>query len=759
MRLLFVVTALLQQPVPPTAVAIPRLDAVVTIDGKLDENAWASAARLSGFRQYEPVDGRPAEEQTEVLVWYAPDAIHFGIIAKDREPSTIRASRADRDNIAGEDHVVIFLDTFNDRRRAFFFGVNALGVQTDGVRTEGAGSAGRMFGNNTDYSPDYIFESKGARTPEGYIVEVRIPFKTLRYPGGREQNWGLQIERKTQRTGYVDTWTDVRRASASYLVQAGSITGLHDLERGVVIEAQPFVTAASNGQMQDGRFQRNDQTADAGANLKVSFTNLAVDATINPDFSQIESDAGQVTINERFALFFPEKRPFFLEGIELFNVPSQLVYTRQVVAPLGGAKLTGKVGPFGIAHLTAIDEDVATSCIENCAGVSLSRAKALFNITRLRTDFSRNSLAGILFSDRSLTEHGEYNRVIAADTRVVFARLYYVEGQLGHSWTRDAFGNTQSAPLWKFDADRTGRRWGFHYSLSGIPDEFDTRVGFVPRRNIVRASALNRISFYGRPGANLEQITVFAGPTYIWHYDDFGRDGAIERTESANTTFRFRGGWSSTVTTARNYYEIDQARYLSYQSGGSTYQALEEVAGPNLQLSVNSPVFRRFDANVTIGRAVAPIFAEGSEGATWTTTGSLSLRPTTAIRIGWTGGRQLLQRTSTDTEFARTLLSRVKLEYQPTRALSFRGIADYRVERQSALSDARTGAPLMLNGQVAPGFDRRSLRADLLMSYEPRPGTVAFFGYGSSLDEVPFTQRLDRTSDGFFLKLAYQFRR
>ncbi|MGH7503356.1 MAG: carbohydrate binding family 9 domain-containing protein [Longimicrobiales bacterium] len=162
-------------------VNIPRIEAAAIVDGVLDESMWTQAARLVGFHQYEPVDGRPADDGTEVRVWYAPDAIWFGIVASDRSPSTVRATTAERDRIDGEDHVTLYLDTFDDRRRAYFFAVNALGVQQDGVRTEGAVSAGRMFGGNTDKNPDFFFESRGRLTAEGYVVEVRVPFESLRY--------------------------------------------------------------------------------------------------------------------------------------------------------------------------------------------------------------------------------------------------------------------------------------------------------------------------------------------------------------------------------------------------------------------------------------------------------------------------------------------------------------------------------------------------------------------------------------------------
>jgi hypothetical protein len=390
----------------PTA-TVPRVEnAEVRIDGRLDEPVWAQATRLTGFWQYQPVDGRPAEEQTEVLVWYAPDAIHFGIIANDRSPGAIRATVADRDNIGNDDHVVLDIDTFHDRRRAFFFGVNPLGVQSDGVRSEGTGQASSLIPGNVDENPDFTWQSKGQITDRGYQVEIRIPFKSIRYPGSGPQTWGFNVQRVTKRTGYVDAWTDLRRANASVLAQEGGLGGLHDLQGGIAVEAQPFVTATANGYRDSDtdHYVREDLDPDAGLNFRLGFTSYALDATINPDFSQVESDAGQVTVNERFALFFPEKRPFFLEGIELFGSPQTLVYTRRIVNPKAGAKFTGKFGQLGVAHLTAIDETGADD--------------AVFNITRLRRDFGQNSIAGVTFTNRDLT--GSHNRVLAGDFRFVW---------------------------------------------------------------------------------------------------------------------------------------------------------------------------------------------------------------------------------------------------------------------------------------------------------------------------------------------------
>src|SRR5437870_8026361 len=235
-------------------VRIPRIESTVKIDGVLDEPAWSRAALLTGFSQYRPVDGRPAEDSTDVLVWYAPDAIYFGIRAFEPHGHVVRATLADRDNIDADDHVAILLDTYLDHRRATMFAVNPLGVQEDGVWSDGVAagaaggpSAGGRFDATIDLNPDYVYQSKGRVTPWGYEVEVRIPFKSLRYQSGETQDWGIQIIRTTQRTGYEDTWTPVVRASASFLIQSGSLKALTGLRRGLVMDVSPEFTARVDG--------------------------------------------------------------------------------------------------------------------------------------------------------------------------------------------------------------------------------------------------------------------------------------------------------------------------------------------------------------------------------------------------------------------------------------------------------------------------------------------------------------------------------
>jgi hypothetical protein len=734
------------------AVAIPRVEQEITVDGVLDEGPWQGAARLTGFHQYQPVDGRPAEERTEVLVWYSPRAIHFGIIAHARVPSSVRATLADRDNIDNDDRITIYLDTFNDRRRAFFFAVNPLGVQQDGVRSEGAASAGNIFGGNVDLNPDYYYESKGQVTDSGYQVEVRIPFKSLRFPSGGPQRWGLNVVRNIPATGYEDTWTDVRRASASFLLQAGTIEGLAGMERGLVTEVQPFVTANLDGarDLSTAEFDRGDVRSSLGANVRLGLQQISFDATVNPDFSQVESDVGLVTVNERFALFLPEKRPFFLEGIELFSTSNQLVYTRRIVDPVVGGKITGKFGRFGVAHLTALDDAPGDD--------------ALFNVSRVRADFGGNSLAGLTLTDR---RHGDaFNTVVAGDTRVVFGRLYYVEGQLGASRTRDDGGVTVDAALWKLEFDRTGRSWGFNYQLNALDEGFESQAGFVPRTGIVAGHAFNRLSFYGERGALVENFTMFFGPNRIWRYGDLG-ERAIEGDEHVNLELQLRGGWEVEAELGRRFFTFDDALFDGFetsdgQGGFAPYLPPDDLSDLFFAaLSFDTPIYQTANAGVEASFGEVPIFTEAAPGRETRYEASLNLRPRPTVRVEASAVYSRITRERDGSEFARTIIPRLKVEYQASRALFFRVVAEHLGERQSALLDARTGAPLRLDGIFLPSVRTSSLRVDWLVSYEPTPGTVAFFGYGSTLEDPNGTglSNIRRSVDGFFVKLAYQFRR
>ncbi len=731
------------------AVDVPRIEATATVDGSLDEPVWAQAARLIGFSQFQPVDSRPAEEATEVRVWYSPDAIWFGIIAHDRQPGSIRATNANRDNLETDDRIRLYLDTFGDRRRAYFFGVNAFGAQEDGVKTEGASSPGSIMGGSEDKTPDFIWQSKGRLTSDGYVVEVRIPFKSLRYNTGDQQQWGIQVVRETRRTGYQDTWTDAHRANASFLAQSGRLVGIHDVHRGVVMEAQPTFTSAWNGERNTGtgNFDRHDPTSDIGLNLRLGFTAMTLDGTWNPDFSQVEADAGQVTLNQRFALFFPERRQFFLEGIELFSTPNQLVYTRTVNDPQAGVKLTGKIGGTTVAYLGALDRQAGPD--------------ALVNVARARRDFGGNSYIGLTATDRSADQ--VYNRILATDVRYVFGGMYYFAPQIGLSATKDSAGATaRKSPIWQLELDRTGRSWGFNYKIVGIGDGFEAQDGFINRNNVVNAHVFNRFTWYGTRGGLVEAVSTFFGPSWIWNYAGLSLGDPAEGGTSTTVTARLRGGWNVTSVFATQFVEFDPARYAGFTHDTGTGAVpftprVQYNGGRSLNGTIATPTWQGADASVTVETGRTAIFDEASDGKYWEMSGGVDLRPTSSIRLGVTALYAVLSRVRDGSEFGRQIIPRLRAEFQPNRSLFFRVVGQYVSSRTSGLKD---GAENPITGG-APAGESNNLRLDLLGSFTPSPGTVVFLGYGSGLTGTrTLTFRdLQRQQDGVFLKLAYLFRR
>ncbi len=751
-------------------VQIPRFEETVRVDGVLDEAAWARAARLTGFSQYQPVDSRPAEERTEVFVWYGPTAIHFGIRAYEAHGDVVRATRADRDNIGSDDQVQILLDTYNDRRRAFLFGVNPFGAQQDGIRSDqfsgGAGGAFRGGGGvasmnildgNVDLNPDFVFESRGHLTPWGYEVEIRIPFKSLRYQDADPQNWSLNVLRRTQHSGYQDSWTPVVRASASFLNQSGWLEGLHDLRRGLVLEATPTATNRLTGGAGVSGWHYHD-TPEVGLNVRYGVTpNLSLDGTVNPDFSQVEADVGQVTINERFGLFFPEKRPFFLEGLELFDSPSQLIYTRRIVNPDLGTKLAGKVGATSVGALVALD----------ARSQSVTGSRPLFGAMRLRSDLGRSSTLGVVATARE--DGGDFSRLAGADVRIVHSRLYFVELQAVQSWT-DSARSRIAGPLLSATWDRTGRAWGFNYKLEAIAPQFRARAGFVNRVGIVEAHAFNRFTVYGRRQATVEQVSTFANLNQIWDWNDLKMDRALEGSASINSQATLRGGWSVGVNLGRSFYRFPDADYAGYRvlSAADGQGLTGPFVVPDLVdglwsggPSATTPVFRTFSASASASFGGTAIFPEAARGRQLRLSASLNWRPTGQLRLAGQYVRNVIDRARDGSRFSVEDIPRLKIEYQATRSIFVRFVGQYTARCREALRDPVSGYALIINVVLTDRSITNELRVDWLFSYRPSPGTLVYLGYGSTLTEdEPFRlgRDLHRTTDGFFAKLSYLFR-
>lgn len=744
----------------------PRLtSADVVIDGRLTESVWSSAALLTQFTSHNPVDGRPAQDSTEVRVWYATDAIFVGIRAW-AEPGTVRATLAERDKILNDDWVALHLDTFNDRRRAFTFAVNPLGVQADGMRSEQSAPPGMPKSSLAvvDISQDFIWQSAGELLVDGYTVEIRIPFKSIRYQMGDRQDWGFQVVRQTQRTGFQDTWAPTSRSQQGFANQAGYLRDLSGMKRGLVLDLVPTNTAIVSGVPDGPSDWRYGARGQVGGDVRWGATsNFTVNATANPDFSQVETDVGQIPGDVRFALVFPELRPFFVEGSEQFDAPNQLVYTRRIAQPVGAVKVTGKIPGTDIGIMSAVD--AARQSVDG-------RTNPLFNIVRVRHDIGTQSSAGLLYTDR--TEGRRFNRVGGFDSRLQFKDVYSAEVRAVTSATRDT-GRTRLGSLLEANTGRSGRAWGYRAAIQSFSPEFETQSGFVNRTDFVRAQLFQRWTRFGQRGGWWDQQQQFLRTSALWSHAGFSeRQTPLETSVALDNSFVIRGGWRASITPEVQRIEFDPRRYANLATivplGATRVDTVAFVPGDrqltrSINLSINTPQWRRAGITLTARHGTEPEFFETATATRTDAEVSADFRPSPQWRVTSLLRYQRFTRLRDGTTFSTQVVPRFRTEYQFSRALFARAIIQVESRERDALRDPRTERALWSrnsNGSYSVVGARRSLlgRADFLLSYLPSPGTVVYWGYGSALDASLTMRPLDaeRSSDGAFIKLSYLFR-
>ncbi len=409
----FPVTQLFAQDSDRFLYDIPRTSQTPAIDGEVDEREWADATRIDVATEFQPGDSIPAAVGAQALLMENGEILYVAFIADDPNPEAIRAFYRDRDTAWDDDWVGVVLDTFNDERRAYQFMVNPLGVQTDAIQDD--------INGNEDDSWNAIWESAGQITAAGYSVEMAIPLKQLRFtPTDSEQTWGLDLVRHYPRDRRSRISMKPRdRDIACYLCQIGKVQGFADLESSRNLEVIPFVTATSvhtrDPEAGTG-WQTGEVDPNTGLDVRWGITqDLYLNATINPDFSQVEADSAQLDINNTFSLFFPERRTFFLDGADYFDTAQNLVHTRNIADPSYGTKLTGKTGPHSFGLLNARDETTSFLLPDNLSSrlVALQGLETDVNIARYRYDVFSTSSVGALVTDRR--GDGYSNTVMALD--------------------------------------------------------------------------------------------------------------------------------------------------------------------------------------------------------------------------------------------------------------------------------------------------------------------------------------------------------
>lgn len=742
----------------------------IDVDGRLDEAVWAEAAILGDFTQYRPLEGSPASQATEVLVLVDSDAIYFGIRAFDDDPSQIRATLAERDSYTFvDDYIRIILDTYDAQRRAYVFTVNPLGVQHDGLWNEG-GSSGRRggFGPPIDDNPDFLWDSDGHIRDWGYEAELRVPFKSVRFQEADVQSWGLQIERRIQRTGYQSSWAPTTNNIANRLTQAGKLNGLRNLDMGLFMEVNPFITGSVDGHLDEGgAFHRSNPAGEFGFNTTYGVTsNLTLDATYNPDFSQVEADAGQVRVNERFALFFPEKRPFFLEGTEIFGMPKQLVYTRTIENPIAGGKLTGKVGGLSVGYLGAVDETFSST--DPSVFVNLLRAKA---------DIGASSTIGAAYTDRTVGS-ADFNRVAAADARLQIAGRYTVNLMGARSFTGDeSLVDRVDGSMLSAKVERAGRTFSWNAEFEDTDRDFEPGSGFFQRIGTAQGNAQLQFNWFGERGAALQSISPSIQARGYWDHDRFWNGQGLEEGElEINSRFGFKNNitfWGN-VKVQMFEYQPEQYDGLFVDLGNGATSAFRPDQGMFDQLFsyttglwVNK--WQKIRGNVRLTWSETPIFDRRfrvavEPASSFSGDASLNLYPTRSL-VAELGVRySRLTRNRDGVQHSEAIIPRMQTQYQFSRALFVRGIFEYGTQTSAALGDPATGQPLVTcsDGSCSPrsGSEGHDFRIEGLLGYEPSPGTVFFLGYTREMEDATAFgfENFRPTRDGIFLKLSYRFR-
>src|SRR5262245_59693384 len=439
-------------------VSIGRFEVSPTIDGKLDDPAWREAAALRDFYQTQPGDNTVPSHPTTIKIGYDKERLYLGIYAVD-DPKKVRATMAKRDNITSDDYVAIYLDTFNDRRRAYLLMFNPLGAQQDALFSEGS---------EPDFSVDVVMGSKGVLTADGYSIEVAIPFKSLRYEAGKGRLWGVHALRYIRRLDEEDSWAPLRRdkagldkgsskeARARFLAQAGHITGLEDISTERSLEIIPVLTIAETGRRvralprgaslpDPGRFVNQPVNADAGLTGKVTLTSGgAFDFALNPDFAEVEADQPQITANQRFPLFFEERRPFFLEGADIFRTPIRTFHSRTIIDPDVALKLSGKRGRTSFGALLASDnapgnfsQDERNDPAQFPAISRFIDHNAYAGVLRVRRDVGDQSSLGLIATSSDFIE--KHNHLAGVDGRLSLDRNTFFTFQLLGTNSRRSF--------------------------------------------------------------------------------------------------------------------------------------------------------------------------------------------------------------------------------------------------------------------------------------------------------------------------------
>ena len=801
----------------PPALTIPRLSRAPALENflsmKPEGEVALQMAKVTGFVQRSPHDGEKVSEPTEAYLGYDQKNLYVVFVCFD-DAKKVRGRMSRREDIHDDDNVEIMLDTFHDRRRAYAFQTTPLGVQWDAIWTEAARP--ELGGSNFDTSFDTVWDSRGKVTRQGYVVWISIPFKSLRFSASKQQEWGIILYRGIVRKNEDSFWPAVSHRVQGRLGQAATLYGLEGISPGRSIELLPYgilrgFRALDQRDPANPFFQSATAQGQFGMDAKfVIHDHFVLDVTANPDFSQVESEDPQITVNQRFEVYFPEKRPFFLENEDYFRTPIDLFFTRNVQDPSAGIRLTGKEGPYSVGLMAADDRSpglavpsycpvMDVGCLDQLYGI-----RSYFGIARVSRDIFKESSVGALFTDWQCPTTGEFNRVGGVDTRLKFSSTWTMDGQAVVSsgnlkgLNASNLSSTCEAGLFPFSSGNTGNgnyyagpadlvelhRTGLHFVYNGsyqdVSPGFVTVPGFVNRVDLHNSNQWTGYFFRPKQG----WITAW-GPA-VRNRIVFDHEGnRLDTDYQPSFLIQARGQTRISVVPyeeLRERLRPQDFAFLGY-APRPNHDYHEHSSAAVIQSSYFSKVIMgaayrwgdgvNFVASPT---APAPLPAFPYLAHVDTAIALLTLRPVQPLKIENTYLFERLRATNATYLLAQTTapglgrgifsnhIVRSKWNWQFTPQLSLRMIFQY----NSVL--ANTPGNTVYPYTYLP--TDRQFNADFLLTYLVHPGTAIYLGYNSDLQNLnvgPGTPAaigyVANTAKGylndsrqFFVKASYQFR-
>lgn len=706
----------------------------IKVDGVLDEKAWDDAVVIKLPYEWRPGDNIPPPAETDCLVTFDKDNFYVAFRCYDPDPSKIRAHLMDRDSIETfiqDDHVYFLVDTFNDERRAFQFRSNPIGVQADAIFSDSVGYE--------DFSWDAIWNLAAKINEWGYAVEFAIPFNQLRFPRTSEsQTWGFSAGRSYPRfIRHRMSSHRMDRDISCIICQSNKITGIKGISPGLNLEFDPTLTSIRTDKKEDfpqGPMKSGKVEADPGLTARWGITpNLILNATVNPDFSQVEADVAQLEVNTRFALRYPEKRPFFLEGADFFLTPFEAIFTRTVADPAGGLKITGKLGKNALGIFGVYDRINNLLFPSNQGSISTSLNQDVASgVFRYRRDIGQNSTLGALYTGRAAEDY--FNHVAGVDGFLRISRTKQIRFQYLHSETKYpedislAFGqsrDTFGGYAFRTDFNHMGRSWLYAVGYRDLSPGFRADYGYIPRVDTRRIQGVIRRTEWGEKGDWYTQLNFAINGVVVYDHEGSLTDQLI----SPNVTYQ--GPLQSLVSIS---YVRDRELYRDKRYDLDQMEIYSEIKPAS---GFRFWIYGQFGDGIDYQNArkanalnIAP-FAEFSLGR----------------HVNITLQHALQRLTLMGSEIFEANLSQVRLIYN----LNIRTFVRVTVQYLDVARD-----PALYLFPVSP--KTKTFFTQFLFSYKLNPQTVLFLGYSDNylgMTGIDVTQT-DRT---FFVKLGYAWTR